>query len=76
MPITKEELERRQGINIGFFYLRTKGAEFGEKKCKVCVKDGQVRVWDGAKWCGYDEFEPSEIVSEAIERCQEFNGKL
>ena len=74
MTITKEELERRHGVNVGFFYLREKTATHGERKCQVFVKGCQRFVWDGARWRSYTDFQPSESVERAIERCTEFNG--
>lgn len=74
--LTKEILEARQGVNIGLFYLRETGKEFGETKCKVCVKAGAIAVWDGAKWRPYSDFQPSEMVDQAIDNCETFNGAI
>lgn len=99
MTITKEELEKRHGVNVGFFYLREKGAASARKVwvfVKVSIvrrsssrfdrqaieqlgfyhKEAECRVWDGARWRQYDEFEPDAVLDRAIERCREFNGDL
>jgi len=72
-----EGLEERRGVNVGFFYLRAKGAE---ATCKVQVfveADGDVRhVWDGERWRAYEAFEPADVLEDAIEQCRAFNGAL
>lgn len=75
MTITREEMEKRRGINVGFFYLREKGA-ISAIKVWVFVKGDDRRVWDGARWREYAEFEPDSTLERTIERCREFNGAL
>lgn len=75
MTITREEMAKRRGINVGFFYLREKGA-VSARKVFVFVKEDDRRVWDGASWRQYDEFEPDAVLERTIERCREFNGDL
>jgi hypothetical protein len=77
--LTKEILEERQGVNLGFFYLLPKG-ETGLLthgiKCKVTVKAGIINVWDGHQWRPYSDFEPSVNVDNAIDNCETWNGSI
>lgn len=75
MTITKTELEKRRGVNVGFFYLREKGS-LCPRKVSVFVDDNDRRVWDGARWRRYDEYEPEDALEHAISRCRKFNGPL
>jgi hypothetical protein len=75
VTITRAELEKRRGVNVGFFYLREKGS-LSARKVSVFVDGKERRVWDGARWRRYDEFEPEIALERAIERCSAFNGPL
>lgn len=77
--LTPAELEARQGVNLGFFYLLPageKGASGQGIKCKVCIKAGAITVWDGKQWHPYSDFEPSEAVDNAIDNCEIWNGAI
>lgn len=76
MTLTPKILEARRGVNLGFFYLRLLGEGGSGTKVNVFVKNEKVTIWDGVKWRSYADYEPDTQISDAVESCETFNGKL
>ncbi len=67
--MTKEKLLERQGVHIGFFYLRALGEIGSGRKVAVFVKGDEINVWNGEDWRKYAEYEPDPVVDARIAKC-------